>query len=32
MKVIVAKDKVIGGAKAFEIFSDGIKKVLKYLA
>lgn len=25
MKVIVVKDKIIGGAKAFEIFSDGMK-------
>ena len=31
MKVIVVKDKVIGGAKAFEIFSDGIKKGAKVL-
>lgn len=31
MKVIVVKDKIIGGAKAFEIFNDGIKNGAKVL-
>lgn len=31
MKVIVVKDKVIGGAKAFELFNDGIKNGAKVL-
>lgn len=31
MKVIVVKDKIIGGAKAFEIFNDGIKNGAKVI-
>lgn len=31
MKIIVVKDKIIGGAKAFEIFNEGIKNGAKVL-